>query len=451
MPKPVIKKDKGFHGFSDTEIPMFVYNNFEDIDLKSPIKLKPTMFVSISSKKGNTGKKAGRPVPALMKPLDLPGPEPEPSPKTSRVRFADEEAEDSPSLAGETSQPQLPSTPTIANLQKEGTPLLSSVDKKKLKFWEPLYDGWTREIVSRGDKSDPSKIRKEVYYHSPQIEDKPRLKFKNANELEGHLITSGSMYPLTFFTFKKEPLGAPEPMEVIRDANTAKSPAKASSNNTTHDHLEKRVSKNPERLINVKNKETLAEKINKKSVKTSETSPTATAPEIRVSKRVIKPPEKLDPQPTTPQVLKRKPPADPKPAPTTTDASGLWKDPDNIMSPKKSVTFATGKSGTGLLKVKMFSKLNAKNVSDSAKPSKTDDMIDETGIFDEYDSAVDPLAHDPLSDPVVPLDPASLLAGNDDIAVSDEESIRICEDDSSSFSGVSGMQGYKKNIEAYLS
>ena len=263
-----------------------------------------------------------------------------------------------------------------------------------------MYDGWMREIVVREDKSNPAKTRKDVYYHSPQVEGKPSLKFKNSNELEGHLITSGSMYPLTFFTFRKEPLGAPEPMEVIRDASSTKSPAKPVSVDAKY-QMEKRVSKNPERLINEQTKEQHGERAGKKSASNKDTksdaernnststSASSATPEVRTSKRVIKPPEKLDPLPSTPQQAKKK--VDTQKA-AKTDPSGLWKDSDNIMSPKKSVTTVTTKPGTGLLKVKMFSKLNAKNVSEPAvvKICASEDDIDETGILDD-EPLLDPL------------------------------------------------------------
>ena len=443
--------DEGFHGFSEEEIPMFVYNSFDDVDLKSPIKLKPTMFVSISSKKGNDKKKSSKPVPALKVPLNLPGPEPEttnPSPRTPKVRFADQvtEEENKETPKPESIAKDPPVTPVLTT-PKAGAGSVNSAGKKMLKFWEPLYDGWTREIVIREDKSASNKTRKDVYYHSPQIEGKPRLKFKNANELEGHLITSGSMYPLPFFSFKKEPLGAPEPMEIIRDANTTKSPAKQASetDDLSHQHLEKRVSKNPERLINQKAK-AQQKKGNKKVVKQAEPSPempTAAPTDVRSSKRVIKPPEIFEPEPTAPQQAKKKVSVDLTQSICKADSSGLWKDPDNIMSPKKSVTVSTGKSGTGLLKVKMFSKLNAKNVSDTVKSSK--DTIDDTGIFDD-DMPVDPLGQDPLIDPLA-LGPEQT---SDNIAVSDEESIKICEDDemtgvAASAGGVAGA-GKHKNL-----
>jgi len=40
--------------------------------------------------------------------------------------------------------------------------------------------------------------------------------FRGAHELEGYLIASGSVYPLTAFTFKKEPIGGPEGAEIVR-------------------------------------------------------------------------------------------------------------------------------------------------------------------------------------------------------------------------------------------
>ena len=49
-PKPE-SKDEDFHGFEDSEIPAWVMDNFESYDLKTGFNIKPTVFVSISSKK----------------------------------------------------------------------------------------------------------------------------------------------------------------------------------------------------------------------------------------------------------------------------------------------------------------------------------------------------------------------------------------------------------------
>jgi hypothetical protein len=43
-----------------------------------------------------------------------------------------------------------------------------------------------------------------------------RAPFRSAQGLEGYLITSGSIYPLTAFTFRQEPIGGPEGSELIR-------------------------------------------------------------------------------------------------------------------------------------------------------------------------------------------------------------------------------------------
>jgi len=408
-----------FHGFDDSEIPMFVCNNFETVDLNSTIQLNPTMFVSISSRKAGTGE-----VKKKLLPVEKVNPQIAESQtflRTPKVRFSDEvNYSDVPSRV----TPPESHTPIIGTPLTEtmSTPALAGASKKN-KFWEPLYDGWMRELVVRENKLDSTKTRKEVYYHCPETKGKPRLKFRSANELEGHLITSGSMYPLTFFTFKKAPVGAPEPFEVIRDSNT-KSPVKqAVVPEDTINHLEKRVSKKTERLINEKEKERNDKNLKRSKVATKEYSENGAngknskvdfnvqmkdfSPEVRISKRTIKPKEIFDPYDVdTSKRLKAE-------KTVKYDSYGLWKDPDNIMSPKKSVTLGTGKSGTGLLKVKMFSKLNAKNISneDKLNESKDDDVLDVS--FE--DPVIDPLATTEID----------LLTSQESIAVSDDEDVII--------------------------
>lgn len=407
-----------FYGFYDSEIPMFVSNNFETLDLNSTVQLKPTMFVSISSKKNGTGEaKKNLPSPEKVKRQSN---ESQTFLRTPKVRFSDE-----------VRYSEIPARATTLVTQIMKSSFLDEIPKttagsiKRNKFWEPLYDGWMRELVIRENKLDSSKSRKEVYYHCPEAKGKPRLKFKSANELEGHLITSGSMYPLTFFTFKKAPVGAPEPLEIIRESN-AKSPVKQGViPDDTSNHLEKRVSKKTERLINEKEKERHNKNL-KRNKEASKDSPENRAngrnskegfndsvndfvsTEIRMSKRTIKPKEIFDPDDLdTSKRLKAE-------KSVSGDTYGLWKDPDNIMSPKKSVTLGTGKSGTGLLKVKMFSKLNAKNVSDDEKFNENKD-----------NNVLDISYEDPIFDPLATPDMDPTLQEN--IAVSDDEDITIDE------------------------
>lgn len=347
-----IEDEQGFHGFPDSEIPDFVYNNFEDVDLKSAFRFKPTIFVSISSKK--QGPAVKKPLPGLqaMQAGSVS------TPKTSKVRFEDEISSSNVSTPISSVNTSL-STPQTSAKKKSGV----------AKYFDPLFDGWVREVVYRTNHPETnSKSRADVFYHSPTIPGQQKFKFRSANELEGHLITTGSMYPLTFFTFKKEPLGAPEGLEIVRYANSKNEILSSPSHHDSIQSLGKRVSKPPDKLM-----------------ETPEPSDTT-----RTSKRVSKPPEKLDPEPISkPKKSETESPSGSKPTkklesllkPSKVDNSGLWKDPENIVqSPKKTVS--AGKVG-GLLKVKMFSMLNANN------EVNTDDNI---ACAEDDDIGTDPLS-----------------------------------------------------------
>ena len=349
-----IEDEQGFHGFPDSEIPDFVYNNYDDVDLKSAFRFKPTIFVSISSKK--QGPAAKKPLPGLkaVQPGSVS------TPKTSKVRFEDEISSSNVSTPISRVNTSL-STPQTSAKKKSGV----------AKYFDPLFDGWVREVVYRTNHLDTNnKSRADVYYHSPTISGQQKFKFRSANELEGHLITTGSMYPLTFFTFRKEPLGAPEGLEIVRYDSSKNETVSSPSHHDSIQSLGKRVSKPPDKLM-----------------ETPEPSDST-----RTSKRVSKPPEKLDPEPISkPKKLETESPSGSKPTKklesllklNKVDNSGLWKDPENIVqSPKKTVS--AGKVG-GLLKVKMFSMLNAKN------ELNTDDNI---ACVSDDDIGTDPLSID---------------------------------------------------------
>ena len=354
---------EGFHGFPDSEIQDFVCDNFKGVDLNSDFKFKPTIFVSISSKKQTSSSVTRKSLPALNK-ISAPSTPTEGSnttPKTSRVRFLDMEA-DKPAKATPIIKPGAGGTPASSSKKKSGVQ----------RYFEPLYDGWVREVVFLPNYKDPKcKNKANVYYLSPLVHGQKRLKFKSANELEGHLITTGSMYPLTFFTFRKEALGAPEGLEIVTYSSSKpeQSDPEMSSASETIQTLGKRVSKPPDKLITEVNNESA---------------------EVRSSKRVVKPPEKL-----LPEAIVRTKKMDMSVS-LKVDKSGLWKDPENIVqSPKKSVTTGNGGgSGLGLLKIKNFSMLNAK----SAPAPVVDDNI---AVTDDELAEEDPLViNEPDLNPV---------------------------------------------------
>ena len=59
-------KDEQFHGFEDSEIPAWVMDNFESYDLKTGFNIKPTVFVSISSKKTQKQVKENIEIPTVL-------------------------------------------------------------------------------------------------------------------------------------------------------------------------------------------------------------------------------------------------------------------------------------------------------------------------------------------------------------------------------------------------
>ena len=231
--------EDGFNGFTDAEIPSWVCGDFKNVDLKTTFQIRPTVYVSISSKK--TPK-------ASEEPSQNPADEVKENPPAP------------PPPVEETSAAPIPKLILSAGKTlKTGTPLSKRERRKKsdnLNFVKPLWDGWYREIIWKPLASDPSKKDAEVYYYPPNPPGQKTLRYKTTTELEAFLITSGSMYPISFFTFKKEKVGGPPDWECERDGDS-KSPEKKVV--TEHaqtptvaplaDTLGKRVSKPPEKLI----------------------------------------------------------------------------------------------------------------------------------------------------------------------------------------------------------
>ena len=231
--------EDGFNGFTEAEIPSWVCDDFKNVDLKTTFQIRPTVYVSISSKKT---------------------PKPSEEPSQHPAEEANENPPAPPPPVQETSAAPIPKLILSAGKNlKTGTPLSKRERRRKsdnLNFVKPLWDGWYREIIWKPLASDPSKKDAEVCYYPPNPPGQKTLRYKTTTELEAFLITSGSMYPISFFTFKKEKVGGPPDWECERDWDS-KSPEKKAV--TEHaqtptvaplaDTLGKRVSKPPEKLI----------------------------------------------------------------------------------------------------------------------------------------------------------------------------------------------------------
>ena len=295
--------DRDFHGFSDQEIPAWVVDNFEHLDLTSPFDIKPTIYVSISNK------------------------------KEKQKQSVETEFVKSFSVAAVT--PEIASV-SIEQPQPSPSQPLSKRERRKksdnLNFVKPLYDGWYREIVWRpvGDKRDA-----EVYYYPPNPAGQKKLRYKTTTELEAFLITSGSMYPISFFTFKKELVGGPPGWEVEREVEAPEKPLPTSTAAPLAETLGKRVSKPPEKLIMETERET--------------ETPT------RTSKRTIKPPDKFDTDSYSP--ASKQPRLD---TGESVKSSILTPVGQSKQSKPASVSDQQDKS-SGTLKLKNFSKMNVKN------------------------------------------------------------------------------------------
>ena len=255
--------DEPFHGFPISAIDLeHKARDFEGWDLTTPFRIRPTVYVSISSKKtakGGTGTPA-TPSSALKQPGT--------AIEDSAVK--DNQVRSDQKLVTEVPADQSKLAAALrGEVTKTGTP---KVNYKQINFTRPLYEGWVRELVWRNEE----KKEGEVFYYTPQTVNEPRNKIKNDGELEAYLITSGSLFPTNFFSFKKEALGGPEGGEIIRNIDDPPIDLESKSQESNQASLVpgKRVRKPPEKLA-----EQPAE------------SPSTLTPS-RISKRVSRPPGK---------------------------------------------------------------------------------------------------------------------------------------------------------------
>merc|ERR1719239_1680053 len=203
--------DAPFHGFPVSMMDLEAKpRDFKGWDLTTPFRIRPTVFVSISSKKktakGGPATPSSTPakqsVAAATAAEDSGGK----SGLAEQIKDNPEQSKLAAALRGEVTRT---GTPKSAN----STPV-AKANYKQINYTRPLYEGWVRELVWRKEDSKEG----DVFYYPPQAGNELRKKFRNQGELEAYLITSGSQFPMTFFTFKKEAVGGPEVGEVIRDA-----------------------------------------------------------------------------------------------------------------------------------------------------------------------------------------------------------------------------------------
>ena len=292
-----LDSDSDFHGFSEEEIPAWVVDTYEGLDLTAPFDFQPTIFLSISNKKEKQKVAESHTVTVEEDVV-----------KTVKIKPLPAEAASFDHQVGSPS------------------PSLSKRERRKksdnLNYVKPLYDGWYREIVWRPTGAD--KKDADVYYYPPNPPGQKKLKYKTTTELEAFLITSGSMYPISFFTFKKEVVGGPPGWEVEREVEALEKPPQTSVVAPLAETLGKRVSKPPEKLI----------------METETETPT------RTSKRAIKPPDKFDTETFSPASKQPR-------------LEAALTNPAPNKPVKPAADLADRNSGT--LKLKNFSKMNVKN------------------------------------------------------------------------------------------
>merc|ERR1719341_2078946 len=323
--------------------------DFKGWDLTTPFRICPTVFVSISSKK--TAKGGNLSTPSSSTPKQSVAVE-ESGGKSrleqQQVRDSPEQSKLAAALRGEITRTGTPKSAI-------STPVLPKANYKQINFTRPLYEGWVRELVWRNEESKEG----DVFYYPPQAGIEPRKKIRKEGELEAYLITSGSQFPLTFFTFKKEAVGGPEGGEIIRDAeDSAKAlESKAQESNqggTASLVLGKRVSKPPEKLV------------------AEQPAESSTLTPSRTSKRVIRPPGKYSDEEPPSKVARvetgeRRPSAGIKElGGTPTNAKEPARDwtqavKEETMLKQAKASSPTVKQVPGLpgLKLKTFSKMNA--------------------------------------------------------------------------------------------
>ena len=310
--------DSDFHGFSEQEIPAWVVDSYEGLDLTSPFDFQPTIYLSISNKKEKQ-KVSGPPTSTGDEDVV----------KSVKIKPLPAEAASFDHQVGSPSP----------------SPSLSKRERRKksdnLNFVKPLYDGWYREIVWRPTGAD--KKDADVYYYPPNPPGQKKLRYKTTTELEAFLITSGSMYPISFFTFKKELVGGPPGWEVEREVEALEKPPPASVVSPLSETLGKRVSKPPEKLI----------------METETETPT------RTSKRAIKPPDKFDTETFSPASKQPR-----------LEAALTNPAPNKLVKP--AVDLADKNSGSGTLKLKNFSKMNVKNQIGGLRAEPEADLMELT-------------------------------------------------------------------------
>ena len=241
--------DDAFYGFEESEICDWVSDDFSDYDLKTTFEMKPTVYVSISSKKAQkqveTEPKEKDDSEPPQLPVMIKSQKNQPA-ASSNTPSSKQEQAPIPKLILSVGNSQ-------ASISQSPSPSLSKRERRKksdnLNFVKPLWDGWFREVVWRPMVSDPSKKDADVYYYPPNPPGQKTMRYKTTTELEAYLITSGSMYPISFFTFKKELVGGPEGWETERHVETPEKTLPVRSNAPLTTPLGKRVSKPPEKLI----------------------------------------------------------------------------------------------------------------------------------------------------------------------------------------------------------
>ena len=267
--------------------------------------------------------------------------------RSGQIRDSPEQSKLAAALRGEVTKTGTPKSAT-------STTPAAKANYKQINYTRPLYEGWVRELVWRKEESKDG----DVFYYPPQAGNEPRQKIRNTGELEAYLITSGSQFPTSFFSFKKEAVGGPEGGEIIRDAeDSAKAPeSKAQESNqagTPSLVLGKRVSKPPEKLV------------------AEQPAESSTLTPSRMSKRVSRPPGKYsDEEP--PAKVARVEAGERRPSAGTKEQGAT---PVNVKEPVRDWTHAvkeetmlkakasspTVKQLPGLpgLKLKTFSKMSA--------------------------------------------------------------------------------------------
>jgi len=353
--------DDFFHGFPDSSIPDWVCDNFSSTDLKTKFQIKPTVFVSISSKKSQQ-KQQQQQHQTIPPNID--------TPVAIKVKTPEPPAVETPKPEKHEQHQEIPKLILAVPNQvgEQYIPVASKKEKKRsdknLNYIKPLYDGWVRELIWR-TPADSKKPDADVFYYPPDPPGQTKIRFKSPNELEGYLITSASMYPINFFTFKKEPIGGPEGMEIIRNFSytleKASSGCLSSPESPQKDTLGKRVSKPPEKL-NVENAE----------------------PETpsRTSKRVIKPPDKfeLDYSPV-PKVAKVDTPDKIQLGTPIVKAKPEKAKLGEVESSAEKQESAGKLPEKGILKLKMFSKMNVKNQLTGSDSSRNNSEVEDNDIM----------------------------------------------------------------------